>query len=94
MFVSFLFISCLPNVSKQIHHGIGENKLSSEHTWDMVSVTLGQLMGQLSPKYRYLLVFFIFLSILVILYVPNVSKKLYRNTGEYPLSAEQRINTG
>ena len=60
----------------------------------MVSVTLGQLMGQLSPKYRYLLVFFIFLSILVILYLPNVSNKLYRNTGEDQLSAEQRINTG
>ena len=66
--------------------------MSTEHIVGLFSITLCQLMEQLCPKTENILA--IFLSILLILCLPNVSNKLYHGTGEDQLSAKHKIGTG
>ena len=51
-------------------------------------------MEHIRPKTGNPLEFFWFLSILLILCLPNVSKILYHGTGEDKLSAQHKIRTG
>ena len=53
----------------------------------LVMITLCHLMDKLRPKTGNTLENSVH-SILLILFITNVSNKLYRNTGEYKLSAQ------
>ena len=56
----------------------------------MLGITLCQLMAQLWPKTGNPLAIFV-LSILLILCPPNIYNKFYHITGEYQLSAQQKL---
>ena len=58
-----------------------------------MSITFCQLIDQIRPKTGNPLAMF-FLSILLILFHPNISNKLYNGTGEDQLSAQHKIRTG
>ena len=87
--ISILLISCLPNVSNKFYHGTKEDQLSAQHkrrtgecyleehcvsSWTSYDLKLG------IPWH------FLFVSILFISCLPNVSNKNYHNTGENQLS--------
>ena len=57
-----------------------------------MSITLYQLMDQIRTKTGNLLAIFV-MSILLILYLPNVSNKFYHGTKEDQFSAQHKIRT-
>ena len=93
LFIYILLISCLPNFSNKNYHETGGNKLYAEHIVGLASITLCQHMDQLQPKTRNLLEMFV-LYILLMLCLPNISKKIYHGTKEYQLYAKYKIRTG
>ena len=57
-----------------------------------MSITLCQLTDQLQPKTGSPFAIFV-LSILLILYHPDISNKFYYGTGKYQLNAQNKIST-
>ena len=80
LFIYILLISFLPNISNKKYHDTGDNQLSTEHIRGLSSISLCQLMELLRPKTCDSLAIF-FLSILLILCLPNISNKFYHGTG-------------
>ena len=69
------------------------NQFSTEHIRVLVSIASCQIMEHLQPKYGNHLVI-VLSSILLILYRPNVSNKLYNGTEEDQFSVQHRRRTG
>ena len=67
--------------------------MSEEHIGGLVSINLCNLMEQIRSKTGNPLTIFV-LSILLILRLPNISKKLYHGTGGDQSSAQHKIRTG
>ena len=58
-----------------------------------MSIKFSQLREQLRPKTGNALAMF-FLSILLLLFLPNISNKFYHGTGEDQIYTKQKLRTG
>ena len=87
-----LIILCLPNISNKLYHGKGGDQLSAKHKKRTGESCVGEhcvsSWSSYGLKQGIPWNFVMFISILLISCLPNVSNKTYNETGENQLSAE------
>ena len=89
--LSILSISCLPKISKKFYHVTGRDQLSAQHKRRTGNCCLGEywIRSWSSNSLKLGIPWhFLFISILLISCLPNVSNRIYHGTGDNQLSEE------
>ena len=90
--LSILFIFCLTNVSNKLYHLTGEDQLYAQQKISTGECCLGEhcviSWRKYGPKWGILWNIYIYIFIILISGLPNVSNKTYNETGDIQLYAE------